>query len=247
MVADYQGNVGCEKKTSHVVVPEIETKTQRRMAISTLTLTQSLYTRSFRPTIFFSSSSSSSFSCLCSSSSDCEPKLSVKKRVFGVGLGFLAASILSLTPLDADATRIDYYATVGDPLCQYSYAKSGLGFCDLDVGFGDEAPRGVLVNIHYTARFADGTLFDSSYKRARPLTMRIGVGKVIRGLDQGILGGEGVPPMRVGGKRKLQIPPKLAYGPEPAGCFSGDCNIPGNATLLYDINFVEIYPGSNTR
>lgn len=80
-----------------------------------------------------------------------------------------------------------------------------------------------------------------------------------------------------GGKRKLQIPPKLAYGPEPAGCFSGtfhhslymcfcsmllamiyiigtvvlvnagDCNIPGNATLLYDINFVEIYPGSNTR
>lgn len=126
---------------------EIETKTQRRMAISTLTLTQSLYTRSFRPTIFFSSSSSSSFSCLCSSSSDCEPKLSVKKRVFGVGLGFLASSILSLTPLDADATRIDYYATVGDPLCEYSYAKSGLGFCDLDVGFGDEAPRGVLVNV----------------------------------------------------------------------------------------------------
>ncbi|XP_019086159.1 PREDICTED: photosynthetic NDH subunit of lumenal location 4, chloroplastic isoform X2 [Camelina sativa] len=218
------------------------------MAISTLSLTQCLYTRSvLRPTIF---SSSSSFSCLCSSSTDCEPKLSVKKRVFGMGLGFLAASILSLTPLDADATRIEYYATVGDPLCEYSYAKSGLGFCDLDVGFGDEAPRGVMVNfgqIHYTARFADGTLFDSSYKRARPLTMRIGVGKVIRGLDQGILGGEGVPPMRVGGKRKLQIPPQLAYGPEPAGCFSGDCNIPGNATLLYDINFVEIYPGSNTR
>ncbi|CAH2076010.1 unnamed protein product [Thlaspi arvense] len=221
------------------------------MAISTLTLTSSLYARSFRPstpTILSSSSYSSSFSCLCSSSADCEPKhtsLALKKRAFGVGLGFLAASILSLTPLDADATRIEYYATVGDPLCEYSYAKSGLGFCDIDVGFGDEAPRGVLVNIHYTARFADGTLFDSSYKRARPLTMRIGVGKVIRGLDQGILGGEGVPPMR--GKRKLQIPPKLAYGPEPAGCFSGDCNIPGNATLLYDINFVEIYPGSNTR
>lgn len=109
------------------------------MAMSTLTLTQSLYIRSFRPTIFSSSSSSS----------DCEPKLSVKKRVFGVGLGLLAASILSLTPLDADATRIDYYATVGDPLCEYSYAKSGLGFCDLDVGFGDEAPRGVLVNVFY--------------------------------------------------------------------------------------------------
>ncbi|CAA7020561.1 unnamed protein product [Microthlaspi erraticum] len=222
------------------------------MAYSALTLTQSLYTRSFRPITptIFSSSFPASFSCLCSSSTDCEPKLTflaAKKRVFGMGLGFIAASILSLTPLDADATRIEYYATVGDPLCEYRYAKSGLGFCDIDEGFGDEAPRGVLVNVHYTARFADGTLFDSSYKRARPLTMRIGVGKVIRGLDQGILGGEGVPPMRVGGKRKLQIPPKLAYGPEPAGCFSGDCNIPGNATLLYDINFVEIYPGSNTR
>lgn len=135
------------------------------------------------------------------------------------------------------------------------------------------------LQVHYTARFADGIVFDSSYKRGRPLTMRIGVGKVnkigfphclncfvllhtfaelalirrvngvqvIRGLDQGILGGEGVPPMRIGikfnlgfldygtcmslanlichfypgGKRKLTIPPLLAYGAEPAGCFSG--------------------------
>ncbi|KAG4391419.1 hypothetical protein GLYMA_05G181401v4 [Glycine max] len=51
--------------------------------------------------------------------------------------------------------------------------------------------------------------------------MRIGVGKVIKGLDQGILGGEGVPPMRISGKCKLQIPLHLAYGPEPAVCFSG--------------------------
>ena len=131
------------------------------------------------------------------------------------------------------------------------------------------------LQVHYTARFADGIVFDSSYKRARPLTMRIGVGKVynsfypkvfsnivllccnlsecinrfqvIKGLDQGILGGEGVPPMRIGtnfnwsilrffnhdtchlliylfypgGKCKLQIPLHLAYGPEPAVCFSG--------------------------
>ncbi|KAJ4952112.1 hypothetical protein NE237_028944 [Protea cynaroides] len=64
---------------------------------------------------------------------------------------------------------------------------------------------------------------------------------VIKGLDQGILGGDGVPPMLVGGKRKLQIPPELAYGLEPAGCFSGDCNIPANSTLVYDINFVGVY------
>ncbi|KAG6767293.1 hypothetical protein POTOM_028490 [Populus tomentosa] len=63
---------------------------------------------------------------------------------------------------------------------------------------------------------------------------------VIGGLDQGILGGEVVLSMQEGGKHKLHIPPLLAYGPEPAGCFSDDCNIPGNSTLLYDINFVGV-------
>ncbi|XVF61686.1 hypothetical protein PTKIN_Ptkin08bG0150800 [Pterospermum kingtungense] len=202
---------------------------------------------------FKSSSSSPSFSCSCSSSSlppTNEVKLSLNSKpdakncVLKVGVGLLAASVLAFSPLDADATRIEYFATVGEPQCELKYAKSGIGYCDVIVGSGVEAPRAELINIHYTARFADGIVFDSSYKRARPLTMRIGVGKVIKGLDQGILGGEGVPPMFVGGKRKLQIPPNLAYGPEPAGCFSGDCNIPANATLLYDIYFVGIYSGN---
>ncbi|XP_027191498.1 photosynthetic NDH subunit of lumenal location 4, chloroplastic isoform X2 [Cicer arietinum] len=153
---------------------------------------------------------------LCSARND-----NNKKRFVGIGVGIVTAWVMGLTALDADATRIEYYATVAEPMCELNYAKSGLGYCDVVEGFGDEAPLGELINIHYTARFADGIVFDSSYKRARPLTMRIGVGKVIRGLDQGILGGEGVPPMRIGGKRKLMIPPLLAYGPEPAGCFSG--------------------------
>ncbi|OAY33373.1 photosynthetic NDH subunit of lumenal location 4, chloroplastic [Manihot esculenta] len=190
------------------------------------------------------------FSCFCSLSRDKDPMLSSssdytrKKCLFDVGIGLLAASVLAFSAMDADATRIEYYATVGDPLCDFNFVRSGLGYCDISVGSGEEAPYGELVNVHYTARFADGIVFDSSYKRGRPLTMRIGVGKVIRGLDQGILGGEGVPPMQVGGKRKLQIPPHLAYGPEPAGCFSGDCNIPANATLVYDINLVGIYSGN---
>ncbi|XP_058731470.1 photosynthetic NDH subunit of lumenal location 4, chloroplastic-like [Vicia villosa] len=174
---------------------------------------------------------------LCSARKD-------KTPLVGIGLGIVAAWVMGLTALDADATRIEYYATVAEPMCELNYVKSGLGYCDVVEGFGNEAPLGELIDIHYTARFADGIVFDSSYKRARPLTMRIGVGKVIRGLDQGILGGEGVPPMRIGGKRKLMIPPLLAYGPEPAGCFSGDCNIPGNATLLYDIKFVGLYSGN---
>lgn len=163
----------------------------------------------------------------------------------GVGVvGLLAASVIGFTPLDANATRIEYYATVEEPSCELSFVRSGLGYCDILAGSGPSAPYNDLINIHYTARFADETVFDSSYKRGRPLTMRIGVGKVIKGLDQGIFGGDGVPPMQVGGKRKLRIPPELAYGPEPAGCFSGDCNIPANATLLYDIHFVEIYSGN---
>ncbi|OWM82228.1 hypothetical protein CDL15_Pgr001802 [Punica granatum] len=174
-----------------------------------------------------------------SSSSPCPSSVQSGKSLINAGVGFLAAAVLGLSPLKADATRVEYYATVGEPLCELSYAKSGLGYCDVTVGSGEEVPRGELVNVHYTARFADGTVFDSSYKRARPLTMR-----VIKGLDQGIIGGNGVPPMQVGGKRKLRIPPELAYGPEPAGCFSGDCNIPANATLLYDINLIGIYSGN---
>nr|XP_029124414.1 photosynthetic NDH subunit of lumenal location 4, chloroplastic isoform X2 [Elaeis guineensis]XP_029124415.1 photosynthetic NDH subunit of lumenal location 4, chloroplastic isoform X2 [Elaeis guineensis] len=141
-----------------------------------------------------------------------------RRRLFEVGIGLLASFSVDL---DAKATRIEYYATVGEPLCDMSFAKSGLGYCDVAVGTGVQPPRGELINIHYTARFDDGTVFDSSYKRGRPLTLRIGVGKVLPGLDQGILGGGGVPPMLVGGKRKLLIPPKLGYGPEPVGCFSG--------------------------
>lgn len=190
--------------------------------------------------------------CKAHDSSTCSSSVSVssqnskqKKPFLDVGIGLLAASLLILTPLEnANATRLNYYATVEEPSCELKFVPSGLGYCDLVVGSGLEAPYNQLINVHYTGRFADGTVFDSSYKFARPLTMRIGVGKVIKGLDQGILGGEGVPPMFVGGKRKLQIPPELAYGPEPAGCFSGDCNVPANATLVYNIKFVEIYSGN---
>ncbi|KAF3970603.1 hypothetical protein ACB098_02G201700 [Castanea mollissima] len=227
------------------------------MAVSALTIqTPNFHSlQTFNPTkSFFTTTKPTSSSCPCFSNTD-NAKLSTatastsatKKRVFEMGIGLLAASVMALSPLDANATRVEYYATVEEPSCELNFVRSGLGYCDILVGSGEEVPYSQLIDMHYTARFADGTVFDSSYKRGRPLTMRLGVGKVTKGLDQGILGGEGVPPMRVGGKRKLQIPPELAYGPEPAGCFSGDCNIPGNATLLYDLNFVDIYTGNRTE
>ncbi|KAL4579782.1 hypothetical protein LXL04_015947 [Taraxacum kok-saghyz] len=221
------------------------------MAIFTL---QTLTTPSLHHTVQLSSTrphqngtiikSHSNSKCSIDPTNNLTPNPNNKRRLVGVGIGLLAASMLISSPLDANATRIEYYATVAEPSCELQFAPSGLGYCDVAPGFGEEAPYSTLINIHYTARFADGIVFDSSYKRGRPLTMRIGVGKVIKGLDQGIFGGEGVPPMLVGGRRRLQIPPELAYGPEPAGCFSGECNIPANATLLYDINFVNMYSGN---
>ncbi|KAL5992289.1 hypothetical protein ACLOJK_013205 [Asimina triloba] len=131
-------------------------------------------------------------------SNTCLESISASRRRFcNLGVGFLASSLLVSAPLDANATRIEYFATVAEPSCDLNFVKSGLGYCDVAVGTGVEAPFGELINVHYTARFDDGTVFDSSYKRARPLTMRIGVGKLIKGLDQGIFGGGGVPPMHM--------------------------------------------------
>ncbi|MCL7029061.1 hypothetical protein MKW94_007915 [Papaver nudicaule] len=216
------------------------------MVISTLTSSVSkpnfLLNQGLKSKPFSSLTLKPTISCSSDSNGALLQSVNVAKRqILSLGLGVLTSAMVIASPLEANATRIEYYATVGEPPCELKYAKSGLGYCDVSPGFGDNAPYGELINIHYTARFADGTVFDSSYKRGRYLTMRIGVGKVIKGLDQGIGGGEGVPPMAVGGRRKLQIPPPLAYGPEPAGCFGGECNIPANATLVYDINFVGVY------
>ncbi|KAJ4933741.1 hypothetical protein NE237_000088 [Protea cynaroides] len=125
---------------------------------------------------FRSNSSSSSSSCLRSELS-LELKASSKRQLSDMGLGLLAASLMISSPSDANATRIECFATVSEPSCELNFVRSGLAFCDVAVGSGKEAPYEELINLHYTARFADGGVFDSSYKRARPLTMRIGVGK----------------------------------------------------------------------
>lgn len=133
------------------------------MAISTLTLTtpkphnplQSLGSKHspvskpplsppppFPPCFPRSCSSLASNATMCVSSSS-----AAKTLASNVGVGFLAASVLALCPLDADATRVEYYATVGEPTCELSFARSGLGFCDVAVGPGEEVPRGELVNV----------------------------------------------------------------------------------------------------
>ncbi|MDX5152529.1 MAG: FKBP-type peptidyl-prolyl cis-trans isomerase [Acidiferrobacterales bacterium] len=101
---------------------------------------------------------------------------------------------------------------------------------DIEVGSGDEATgSGQTVTVHYTGWLTDGTKFDSSVDRGTPFQFPLGVGMVIKGWDQGVAG------MKVGGKRKLTIPPDLGYGAAGAGGV-----IPPNATLVFEVELLEV-------
>ncbi len=99
---------------------------------------------------------------------------------------------------------------------------------DVQVGTGAEAVNGSTVSVQYTGKFEDGTVFDSSIPRGEPITFVLGQGRVIAGWEQGILS------MKVGGKRTLVIPPELGYGPNDYG------PIPGNSTLYFDVELVNV-------
>lgn len=103
-----------------------------------------------------------------------------------------------------------------------------LEIIEIEEGKGTVAQAGQRVNVHYNGVLEDGTPFDSSYERGRPLTFTLGVGQVIKGWDMGVEG------MRVGGKRQLVIPPSLGYGARGAG------SIPPNATLIFDVELVGV-------
>jgi FKBP-type peptidyl-prolyl cis-trans isomerase len=99
---------------------------------------------------------------------------------------------------------------------------------DLVVGTGATAASGDTVTVHYLGTLTNGTKFDSSYDRGTPYSFRLGTGAVIPGFDQGVTG------MKVGGKRRLTIPPSLAYGSTGSG------QIPPNATIVFEVELVSI-------
>jgi FKBP-type peptidyl-prolyl cis-trans isomerase FkpA len=108
---------------------------------------------------------------------------------------------------------------------------------DLVKGIGDEALPGMVVIVHYTGWLYDpvakdlrGRTFDSSRERGQPLSFPLGGGRVIRGWEQG------VPGMKVGGTRRLVIPPELAYGSRGAG----NGVIPPDATLLFEVELLAV-------
>ena len=106
---------------------------------------------------------------------------------------------------------------------------SGLVFEELTVGSGNSATAGQKVSVHYTGWLTNGTKFDSSKDRGEPFVFPLGKGHVIRGWDEGVAG------MKVGGKRKLTIPPTLGYGARGAGGV-----IPANATLVFEVELLDI-------
>ena len=134
----------------------------------------------------------------------------------------LVAIGAAVVVLVAAITTIAYFAI-------HKGTSPKLGIEDLVVGTGEEAQAGQLVTVDYTGWLADGTKFDSSLDRGQPFQFTLGQGQVIKGWDQGVVG------MKVGGKRRLTIPPELAYGENGAGT-----SIPPNATLTFEVELLAV-------
>jgi FKBP-type peptidyl-prolyl cis-trans isomerase len=111
-----------------------------------------------------------------------------------------------------------------------SYVIQGMKIEVLKEGTGEGCKNGDTVTVHYVGTLEDGTKFDSSIDRGTPFSFPLGAGQVIKGWDLGVLG------MKVGEKRKLTIPPNLAYG--ETGTPGGP--IPPNATLIFEVELLAI-------
>lgn len=105
---------------------------------------------------------------------------------------------------------------------------NGLQIQDEVAGTGVEAVAGKKVTVNYTGTLTDGTKFDSSFDHGQPFSFNLGAGEVIQGWDQGVAG------MKVGGKRKLVIPPSLGYGSQAVG------PIPANSTLVFEVELLGV-------
>jgi len=105
---------------------------------------------------------------------------------------------------------------------------SGLKYIEIEEGTGETPQVGQTVEVHYTGTLTDGTKFDSSRDRNQTFKFKIGTGQVIKGWDEGVI------TMKVGGQRKLIIPPELGYGERGAGGV-----IPPNSTLIFDVQLIS--------
>ena len=134
-----------------------------------------------------------------------------------------AGGVEALPPAPETAPEVD--------LSAMTQTTTGLYILDLEVGDGAEAVAGQDVTVHYTGWFLEGEKFDSSVDRGETFGFPLGGGRVIAGWDEGVAG------MKIGGKRRLVIPPELAYGP------AGRPGIPPNSTLVFDVELFGVGEG----
>jgi len=144
--------------------------------------------------------------------------------------GFLTLGVLFVTNLNtAVAAEPKKKASTKKVQEKEVTTKSGLKYLEMVEGSGDKAASGKKVKVHYTGWLTNGSKFDSSVDRGQPFEFSLGAGQVIKGWDEGVAG------MKVGGKRKLTIPPQLAYGAAGAGPA-----IPPNSTLIFDVELLGV-------
>jgi FKBP-type peptidyl-prolyl cis-trans isomerase len=141
----------------------------------------------------------------------------------------LAAGSLSALPGVAKARQTEPTPAAPPEEGREIVTSSGLRYRELQVGQGVEAAKGRIVEVHYTGWLEDGTKFDASQDPSHPFTFRIGIDDVIQGWHQGITG------MKVGGRRRLVVPPELGYGKAGMGRV-----VPPNATLVFEVELVNV-------
>jgi peptidylprolyl isomerase len=142
--------------------------------------------------------------------------------------GVVPANSTLVMEIELTSLTLPQVATVVED-AKYTVTESGLKYYDLVEGTGDAAATGQTVVVNYTGWLEDGTQFDTSIG-ADPFSFKLGAGSVIPGWDEGLVG------MKVGGKRQLVIPAALGYGDSGSGI------IPGGATLIFEVELVEIQP-----
>jgi len=145
-----------------------------------------------------------------------------------VGRNRQARTVAIIVVLALAAAAVTYLIVNRSGNSQEVKTASGLRYTDITVGTGATPQRGQTVTVHYTGTLENGKKFDSSVDRGVPYTFRIGRGEVIKGWDEALM------TMKVGGKRHLVIPPNLGYGA------NGTSNIPGNSTLIFDVELLGV-------
>jgi len=141
----------------------------------------------------------------------------------------LAIQVAACSSDENTATQVQFAPELEVNVEALTTTASGLQYQELVVGDGAEAAPGNAVVVHYTGWLVDGAKFDSSVDAGQPFSFTLGAGEVIAGWDEGVAG------MRVGGKRKLVVPPDLGYGARGYPPV-----IPRSATLVFDVELLEV-------